>query len=579
MTAPLPNALPSPDGRRACGPWIAALAALLTASALASPAAAQRGGALEGVVQDALTGRPLVGARVRALGAGVEATTDGAGRYRLAVPDEGDWAVWVQPVGAQAPEPATFVHQRAGTPATLNILGGGLFIRFPSLATPYGLPGGSGRVDGPGGPADLAAWWGARGGWPAQALGLDMPMPLPATVRVARRFASSCSGNPIQRIDEVPLEEYVHGVLLPEIGVFKSAATGRESSREVFKAFAVAARTYALYFVVRGTNDAQGYDLDDTACNQRYDDQRDAWVEALVAETAGQVMVRRGTAGEFDKFEYAASCGRHSSWPEYQDAYVSDAGLGQVCVGNWCGHDDCAAHQDNPQLPGDDRCLVRGVCQWGSMERSALGQSYLEILGHYQPNLDVRDFAAVPPTGGRVEGVVRSSLDGSPVPGARAALAGVGSQIASEVGFFEFVGVEAGSHDLSVSAPGFEPAERRLEVLAGQTTQLDLRLDPVGAVEPEPEPGEPEASPEAGEPDSGEPEAGPDPGEPEAEEPGSDFPLFGVVPEGGLSGSSGGCSVSVAVGASGAGGGWRGWALLAVAAALWRRGRGCAARL
>jgi hypothetical protein len=362
-------------------------------------------------------------------------------------------------------------------PTQVRLMGLDWFERFPAAPHPYGLPSDSGAV-----PAWLPAQVSLRDYW-ARKMGLDpkeldglkleMPAQLPATVRVGRRDATTCRNNPILRVEEVPLEEYVQGVLTPEIGVFKSAASGRESSREVFKAFAVAARTYALYFVIGGFNDDEGYDLDDTACNQRYTDDRDPWIEALVRETAGQVLIREGTEGTFDKFEYAASCGRHESWPKYnaEGDYVSDAGLGEVCVGNWCGHNNCAAHQDNPNLPGDDRCLVRGVCQWGGLERSAQGQDYLAILQHYQPNLVIRGMDAPAPTTGTVKGFVREgdTLDtAAPVPGATVALdTGALTTVGADA-YFEFVEVEPGSRRLSVSATSYARLERSFQLAAGQ---------------------------------------------------------------------------------------------------------------
>ena len=55
---------------------------------------------------------------------------------------------------------------------------------------------------------------------------------------------------------------------------------------------------------------------------------------------------------------------------------VPDDGFERACVGSWCGHDRYRmAHQDNPFLEAGNRCLVRGVCQWGSLERSVRGDS------------------------------------------------------------------------------------------------------------------------------------------------------------------------------------------------------------
>lgn len=458
-----------------------ALLSLLCASVAFAESAS-----LEGRVQDAVTGLPVPNALVRVLQTGQETTTDADGRYRMQV-EEGEYTLRVR---ARSGEDANgiFAHQKASLekvwPATLNLLGLSWHHQSPALEHAYGLPGHSGRISGEdyAGSLRFRDYLAHRAGVSPEEMNrihLTLPMQLPETVRVARRFASSCSGNPIQRIDEVPLEEYVQGVLVPEIGVFRSAATGRESSRDVFKAFAVAARSYVMYFVMRYPD--REYHLDDTACNQRYDDARDPWVEALVAETASQVMVQAGTTDTFDKFEYAASCGRHSSLPEYQSTYVSDAGLTEVCVGSWCGHNTCAAHEDNPEVPGDDRCLVRGLCQWGGLERSAGGQDYLEILAHYQPNLDVRDMSLQFPEGGDIKGYVRSGESfesGDPVPGAIVALDNGISVIVGDTGYFEFASVDAGQHNMSVSASGFETERRTVDVTDGENTWVSVLLDP-----------------------------------------------------------------------------------------------------
>ena len=132
-----------------------------------------------------------------------------------------------------------FVHQRTGLAArhgTLHLLD-----QDPTAQPQDGIAWGAPPLWRPRGaedsrPVRLRDYW-HRDGLDGT-IDLEMPLPLPETIRVGRRFSGTCRDNPVQRVDEVPLEEYVEGVLLPEIGVFRSAETGRESAREVFKVFA-----------------------------------------------------------------------------------------------------------------------------------------------------------------------------------------------------------------------------------------------------------------------------------------------------------------------------------------------------
>jgi hypothetical protein len=527
---------------------------------IALPSAAQT--QLEGVVRDAPTGVALPSSQVRVLETGQSTWVDEDGRYRIEVP-RGSYTLLIdaEDMATGATARSILARQQAepgrSWPATAWVFDLPLSDRLPLLDLPVGYPSSHPRVAGDG-TAYVRDWLRARNVDP-DAIELTMPSQLPSVIRVGRRFAGTCRNNPIQRIDEVPIEEYVQGVLYGEIRVFKSAETGQDSAREVFKAFAVAARTYALWFVVRADND--GYDLDDTACNQRYVDDRDPYIEELVAATAGEVLIRKGTDDEFDKFEYAASCGRHSTWPEYQDGYISDAGLEQVCVGNWCGHNDCAAHQDNPNVPGDDRCLVRGICQWGGLERAAAGQDYRSILAHYQPNLDVRNFGPDAPTGGTVRGYVRTGADletGTPVVGAFVTIDGQQRLAVSDLGYFEYRGVDAGERTVAATAPGFDPASTSSTVVVGEEVWASLLLVPTADTGEDTGPGEDtgidmgrDADPDTGRPgedagadaESPSEDTGPDP-DASPQDQAERFPAFGQVPSEGLPDSSCGCKTT-----------------------------------
>ncbi|MBI5526288.1 MAG: carboxypeptidase regulatory-like domain-containing protein [Deltaproteobacteria bacterium] len=300
---------------------------------------------------------------------------------------------------------------------------------------------------------------------------LPMPASLPDSIRVGRRMADTCSGNPVQRIDTIAFEDYVKGVVYAEIGVFQSVAGGPASAAESFKTFAIAARSYALYKYL--VDPGAQYHIDDTACNQRYLDQRAAPINAAVDAVRAMVMVKASDHGTIDAFEYAASCGKNGTRPEYQSAIVPDPTTKHGCAGSWCGHDDCAGHEDNPDLPGADKCLVRGICQWGSVERSMAGDGYDSIIDHYQPNLDIVTLpyggdadGGAPDSGGSDAGTATSSLvgfirednifTGPAIPGASVSLDTGAQTKADDDGYYAFSGLAGGTYTVTATAPGFD---------------------------------------------------------------------------------------------------------------------------
>ena len=89
--------------------------------------------------------------------------------------------------------------------------------------------------------------------------------------------------------------------------------------------------------------------------------------------------------------------------------------------------------------------------------------------------------AAAPATGvvaGRVVGAAR------PIPGARAAIAGVGEAVTDSLGRFRLGLVPAGRHRLLARAIGYAPAGRDVTVAAGDSTWVELRLDGAAALAP-----------------------------------------------------------------------------------------------
>lgn len=114
----------------------------------------------------------------------------------------------------------------------------------------------------------------------------------PQTIRVWRRrldgSTSSCTG----RVDVIPFNEYIKGVLPHEW----IASWDKRSLRMG----AVAIRSYAWAIVTSGGR-YQCADVDDTSNTQVYRDDRLAKTDAIVDETQGQVIVRNGklVAGQY----------------------------------------------------------------------------------------------------------------------------------------------------------------------------------------------------------------------------------------------------------------------------------------
>lgn len=466
----------------------AALAAALTLIASAFAVAAE----VRGIVVDAWTESPLGGVEVVADGLGLRATTDDDGAFVLDLPDDVARAdLWLLD-GSE--DPLRYVGITPERPVTLRVLppggtpGPGMWWGLPAAARPDVVESHPVRFPAP----DF------------DPLRYTVGTSLPTHIRVGRRFASTCSGNPVQRIDTVPLEEYVEGVLVPEIGVFRSIAGGPESSRAVFEAFAVAARSYAVWFYLRDP-DAE-YHIDDTACNQRYEEVRNDFVRTTVEATAGQILVARSDATLLDKLEYAASCGRHGTRPEYQESLVPDVTGTVACVGSWCGHNNCAGHEVNPALPDSGRCLVRGICQWGSAERSMRGDSYRDIIAHYQPNLQLLTVGEVPATASLV-GFVRADdvFAGPGVPNVTVRLDTGATALTGDNGYFALGDVTPGERTVEYSGPSILTVSRVKLVEPGITNWASQAVQLVSSVadpDPDADAGTTDAG-DVGTPDSG----------------------------------------------------------------------------
>ncbi|NMB73811.1 MAG: hypothetical protein GYA21_01625 [Myxococcales bacterium] len=416
---------------------------------------------LWGKVTDAVDGRPVPAARLRVVGLDNTAIADANGEYRVLVPGDDAWRVLVEAPGYV---PGELANQRPGGPPGQARLYPERLWLAPGSPPAFGLGPGTGLGPEPRGPVSLQGL-----------LRASVPAQLPATIRVARYFNTSCTGS-IQRIDEIDFQDYVRGVVNAEVGVFRGVAGGPAAAAECWKAFAVAARSYALHFIL--TQPYDGYDIKDGACNQVYNDNRDADVSAAADATAGMILVKKADPDVIDRYFYAASCAEHGTEPGYATGtIIPDATPVRACVGSWCGHDNCAGHADNPEVPGSDRCLVWGTCQWGSVERSMNGETFRDILGHYQPNCAIREMGA--PQKGTLKGVVYRAPDlQDRIAGAEVTLSGGPTVVYDGVTPWSFE-LDPGTYTVTARAEGFLPGSVERTVQAGVTIWGSIGLSPV----------------------------------------------------------------------------------------------------
>lgn len=183
----------------------------------------------------------------------------------------------------------------------------------------------------------------------AHALGIE-DATVPQEIRVWRRgldgSTSSCAG----RVDTLPLEDYVAGVLPKEW-----VASWRVDSLD---AGAIAARTYAAFWARAGGRYACA-DLDDTTWSQVYGDERHEATDAAVRRTEGVVAV----LDESLVFaEYSAEHGAES-----QHGAADPLCRGQKRSGHG-----------------------RGVCQWGTQRWAQTGRNAEWMIGHYYPGARAR---------------------------------------------------------------------------------------------------------------------------------------------------------------------------------------------
>lgn len=180
----------------------------------------------------------------------------------------------------------------------------------------------------------------------------------PSTIRVWRRgldgSSSSCAG----RVDVLPIERYVKGVL-PHEWI-------RSWHGESLRAGAIAIRTYAASWIKNGGKYACA-DLDDTTASQVYKDETFTVTNLAVDATASTYVMKNGLPVFA---EYSAENGHPTA------TGISDS----PCAGRArFGHG-------------------RGTCQWGSQRwASQHARSHTWILTHYYPGASVVKVGGVTP--------------------------------------------------------------------------------------------------------------------------------------------------------------------------------------
>ena len=179
----------------------------------------------------------------------------------------------------------------------------------------------------------------------------------PSTIRVWRRgldgSTASCSG----RVDVLPLERYVKGVL-PHEWI-------RSWHGESLRAGAIAIRTYAASWIRSGGKYSCA-DLDDSWASQVYKDETFAVTNSAVDATASTFVMKNGVPVFA---EYSAENGHPTA------TGISDP----PCAGRArFGHG-------------------RGTCQWGSQRWALQSKTHAWILAHYYPGASVVKVGAPPP--------------------------------------------------------------------------------------------------------------------------------------------------------------------------------------
>lgn len=228
------------------------------------------------------------------------------------------------------------------------------------------------------------------------------------------------------QVQEMPLDEYLKGVVPTEIGLAKPL--------EALKAQAIAARSYA---VTTRRHAADGFDLCTTAHCQvwkpqnRYPDS-----DRAVDETSGLVVTYNGQIVSAPFFSHCDGRTRNSeeAWSG-KIAYCRSV----PCI---CGYSSLHGHGV-------------GMCQRGAVAMAQQGATAEEILKHYYTGIEILPATAIPRTAFRRSVILGQVVDeqGRPQAGLRLLLegpAGVVERGTTGQGKFWFTALPAGRWTLQV---------------------------------------------------------------------------------------------------------------------------------
>lgn len=250
-------------------------------------------------------------------------------------------------------------------------------------------------------------------------MGEQPSLVIPQTIRVLR---------PDGVVDDMPLDEYLKGVVPAEMGLQKPL--------EALKAQAVAARTFA---VVTRRHSQEGYDVCCTVhCQVFKPDKRYAGADRAVDETSGWIVTYGGRPAGTSFFAHCDGRTRNS-----EEVWTGATGyLRSVpCV---CGYTTLYGHGV-------------GMCQRGAAAMAGQhNATFRDILAHYYTGTELVRAQIVPRSSLRtsvVLGRVTNGL-GQGRAGLRLVLSGPAGSIergTTASGQFWFTGLPAGAWELSVA--------------------------------------------------------------------------------------------------------------------------------
>ncbi len=197
------------------------------------------------------------------------------------------------------------------------------------------------------------------------ALALGQQLTPPPTIRVLHHPNNKCRDVPAWQVDVIDFETYVKRVVPREMPAGWAP--------EALRAQAVAARTYAWYFILQ---DRPNYDVNDTTAYQLMCDTQDPHTDAAVEDTRGQYVAYEGRPilAEFSSEGSSPTMGR-PGYPYLQAV-------------------------DDPVSFGQTRTPYhgRGMGQWGAFRWAGdpFGWGYQQILGHYYTGVSVEASAGPP---------------------------------------------------------------------------------------------------------------------------------------------------------------------------------------